>query len=287
MSQQIKGSHWKGPLLGDSDSMGGALEDFPLGVFADTKYTRYFNDFQNADTDYVTGTNGWTLTQVSGGGSASIIELADTSEGILRLDCPVDNDGPILQYDMGVTAGLSPIGVTPTAATAGSAVETDALFVCRFRILDVSGQGIFVGLAELNATSAIKATPEGAITSDTHIGFAQSDSDVGAIYFTVAGDDDTAAVTDTSVIGTALTDSEYIEVAVRARGTDKYSAFVKLGGAGRTTGADWSKVASGTLASGNTWDAQMLISLCNIGGGTTDDLDVDYVTLLQKRDLIE
>ena len=274
-------SRFSGPILGSSESMAGALEDAPIGAFANTQWVEYFNDFSLLDADYDTTTD-WSLTQVSGGGSAAIIKTVASSDvGILRLDCPADNDGPIIQVDGSVAAGLSPLGITPTAATAGSAAATDAIFASRFRMLDVSGQGIFVGLAELNATSAIRATPEGAITSDTHLGFAQADSDSGAIYFTVAGDDDTAATTDTSVIPSALADSEWVEVAVRATGTDRYRGYVRSGG----QNAKWNKVADGTLSTG--WDVQMLISLANIGGGAGDDLDVDYVYFAQKRDLIE
>ena len=277
-------TRFSGPILGSTDSMAGALKDAPIGAFANTQWVEYFNDFSLIDADYVTTTD-WSLTQVSGGGSAAILVGATADTGILRLDCPADNDGPIIQLDGSAAAGSAPIGITPTASTAGSAAATDAIFASRFRILDVSAQGIFVGLAELNGTSAIRATPEGAITSDTHIGFAQADSDSGAIYFTVAGDADGDAVTatGTAVIPSALADSEWIEVAVRATGTNNYSGYVRVGG----SAGKWREVASGTLASGNTWDAQMLISLANIGGAAGDDLDVDYVYFAQKRDLIE
>tara|TARA_Y100000310_G_scaffold344784_1_gene459489 strand:+ start:1103 stop:1900 length:798 start_codon:yes stop_codon:yes gene_type:complete len=265
--------------------MAGALEDAPIGAFANTQWVEYFNDFTSRGNDFnVAANTDWLVTQVSGGGTAVIeVVVGNLGMGVLRLDCPADNDGPIVQYDGLEAAGLSPLGITPIAATAGSAAATDAVFASRFRMLDVSAQGIFVGLAELNATSAIRATPEGAITSDTHIGFAQADSDAGAIYFTVAGDDDTAAVTETSVIASALADSEWIEVAVRATGTDRYRGYVRTGG----QKTKWTKVADGILGSGNTWDAQMLISLANVAGGTGDDLDVDYVYFSQKRDLIE
>lgn len=277
-------TRFSGPILGSTDSMAGALEDAPIGVYANTQWVEYFNDFNLIDADYIVTTD-WSLTQVSSGGSATVLVGANADTGMLRLDCPADNDGPIIQLDGSAAAGSAPLGITPTAATAGSAAATDTIFASRFRMLDASAQGIFVGLAELNATSAIRATPEGAITSDTHLGFAQADSDAGAIYFTVAGDadGDAVTVTGTSVIPDALADSEWIEVAVRATGTDRYRGYVREGGsAGR-----WRKIADGTLASGNTWDAQMLISLANLGGGTGDDLDVDYVYFAQKRDLIE
>tara|TARA_R110002020_G_C16062500_1_gene755569 strand:- start:18 stop:857 length:840 start_codon:yes stop_codon:yes gene_type:complete len=275
-------TRFSGPILGSSEAMAGALEDGPIGVVANTQWVEYFNDFSLLDADYDTTTD-WSLTQVSGGGSAAIIKtVANSDTGILRLDCPADNDGPIVQLDGSVAAGLSPLGVTPTAAVSGTSAPTDAIFASRFRILDVSGSGVFVGLAELNGTSAIMATPEGGVTSDTHIGFAQKDSDAGSIYFTVAGDDDTAAVTDTTVLSSALADSEFVEIAVRATGVDRYRGYVRSGGQDRK----WTKVIDGTLASGNTWDAQMLISLVNIGGGVGDDLDIDYVYFAQKRDLI-
>ena len=266
---------FRGPLLGSSASMAGALENAPIDLLARTQWVTYFNDFTEEDADYDT-TADWSLTQVSAGGSASII---DSPLGILQLDCPADEDGPIVQLDKSATAGNASIGVTPADRVVGTSVNTEAVFASRFRMLDVSAQGIFVGLAELNGSSAVRATPQGAITSDTHIGFAQADSDAGSIYFTVAGNDDTAAVTETGILSTALADSGWIEVAVRAVGTDKYFGYI------RKPGGNWQEVAKGTLSTG--WDAQMLITLANIGGGTGDDLDVDYVMLAVKRDLTE
>ncbi len=290
MSQQIKGSHWKGPQLGDADSMGGALEDFPLGVFADTKYTRYFNDFQNQDVDYVTGTNGWTVSTITAGG-AEIIEEAVTSTGILKLDCAGAHNGTVLQYDMGASKDNAPIGVTPTAATSGTAVETDALFVCRFRVPDFTNTAGFVGMAERHdaGTSDVLLTNNTTLTtSDTHAAFHWIDSDTaGQLRATVCGDAIADVVQSLDVLPTVLANDEWMEVAIRMRGTDKYSFFIKYGGSGRSTGADWTKVFSGQFAAADDWDTQMVISLGILGAATGDDLEVDYVQLLQRRDLIE
>jgi hypothetical protein len=273
---------FSGPILGNADSLAGGLTGAPIGTFGRTQWVSYFNDFTEQDVDYgvflaagVDVAKDWSLTQVSGGGSASVLLDATTADiGVLRLDCPASADGPIVQLDGSTTAGKAPLGVTPAAAVTGTSVASDAIFVSRYRVQDVSAQGTFVGLAELNGTSAVIATAGGGITSDTHIGFHHDSS--GVVVFTVAGDDDTAAVTTTS---STLTDGDWVEVACRATGTNRYAGYI------RTEGSSWSKITEGVLAAGNVWDAQMLITLANIGGGTGDDLDVDYVALHVRRDL--
>lgn len=275
--QKVRGTHFEGPILGSGSSMAGALRDGPIDLFARSPWSVYFNDFQLIDVDYVTTTD-WSLTQVSGGGSASILVNSATADiGVLRLDCPTNLDGPIVQLDGSGSAGTAPIGVTPAAATSGTSIATDAIFAARYRILDVSAQGTFVGLAELNGSSAVIAQPTGGITSDTHIGF-HTDS-TGAMIFTTAGNDDTAASTTTGFH--TLTDSDWIEVAVRATGTTGAKGYVRIPGVENK----WQEVASTTLSTG--WDAQMLITMANIGSGAGDDLDVDYVMLAVRRDVTE
>lgn len=276
MSNQVPGTHFQGPILGSDRSMGGALEDAPVDVFARTQWVSYFNDFTRVDIDYVTTTD-WSLTQVSGGGSASLIPL---DQGILRLDCPADEDGPIIQFDSSQAAGLGMMGITPAAAVANTSEATDAVFAARFRITDVSASGIFVGLAELNSESAIIATPEGGITSDTHAGFAQTDANAGAIIFTATGAAAAAAttVTGTNVIPNALADNEYIEVAVRVTGTTRTRGYVREGG------TRWRQIADFDVSA--AFANQMLVSFANIGGAAGDDLDIDYVYFAAKRDLI-
>ena len=274
---------FSGPVVGSSDAFGGAIEGLPLDLQARSQWVTYFNEFNDLTANDIT-TADLSVTQVSGGGTVRIGILAaeGADRGYLVLDCPADEDGPIAQWDWSIAAGLAGTGVTPAAAVAGTSVASEFVFASRFAIQDVSAQGIFVGLAEINSGSAVIATPEGAITSDTHIGFSQSDADAGAIIFSVSGDTDTTAdsITGTNVIGTPLTDGEFIEVAVRGKGVNKYEAFVKVGGAG----ARWRKIGGGTATT--SWDAQMLITLANLGGGVGDDLLVDYVYLATKRDLL-
>jgi len=275
---------FSGPILGSSDAYAGAIADLPLDLQGHSQWVTYFNDFNTLTGNDITNAD-FSVNQVSSGGSAriGILEAEGAGRGYLVLDCPADNDGPIAQWDWSIGANLAGTGVNPAAAVAGTSVATEFVFASRFAIQDVSAQGMFVGLAELNASSAVIATPEGAITSDTHIGFSQSDADAGAIIFSVSGDTDTTAdsITGTNVMGTALTDGEFVEVAVRGRGLNQYSAYVKKGGAK----ARWRKIGEGT--STTSWDAQMLITLANLGGGTGDDLLVDYVYLANKRDLLE
>lgn len=266
--------HFKGPIFGSSETAGGALEGAPIELISRSEWVTYFNDFNNIDKDYLTTTD-FSLTQVSGGGSAAVQPFAGGYTGFLRLDCPADEDGPIVQFDSSAAAGTGCLAYSPFDESAGSYYASEAVFMSRFRINDITGCGTFVGLAELNASSAIKATPQGAITSDTHIGFAHRDSDNGAVYFTVAGNDDTAATTASAV---TVASFGWVEVALKLKGTKTYHAYVKESGANKK----WNLVASGQLSTG--WDAAMLISFVNIGGGAGDDLDVDYVGLAVKRD---
>jgi hypothetical protein len=282
---------FSGPVVGSSDANAGSLDGLPLELQSRSQWVSYFNDFNDNDVDFGIGLTGgidigtsWSLNQVSGGGSAriGILEAEGAARGYLVLDCPANLDGPIVQRDGSLTANLFGGGVNPAAAVSGTSVSTEFVFASRFAIQDVSAQGVFVGLAELNGSSAVIGTPTGAITSDTHIGFSQAAGDAGALIFSVSGDTDTTAdsITGTSVIGSPLTDGEFIEIAVRGKGLNQYEAFVKQGGEKKR----WSRIGGGT--STTSWDAQMLITLANLGAGTGDDLLVDYVYLATKRDLL-
>jgi len=268
---------FRGPVYGNQSSMAGALDGVPLDLFAKTKWVSYFNDFILRDSEYDETTD-WQLTQVSLGGSASIVAgLYDF--GALRLDCPANLDGPIVQLDSGASASPGTIGVRPVAGTS-TVSATDAVFASRFKMRNVSGSGIFVGLAELQGTSPVMATPTGGVTSENHIGFSQISTDNGSLTFTVTGNSATA-VTTPNVI--TIVDDEWIEVAVRARGIGHYSAYINTAG----NGNGWTKVADGQLASGSTWESlQMMITLVNIGSAANDDLDIDYVMFSTKRDSV-
>lgn len=274
---------FSGPVVGDSSALAGALTGIPLELQERSDWVSYFNDFNTLTGNDVANAD-FSVNQVSGGGSARIGILAaeGADRGYLVLDCPTNLDGPIVQWDWSIATGLAGTGITPAAAVSGTSVASEFLFAARFAIQDVSTQGMFVGLAELNASSPVIGTPSGAITSDTHIGFSQASGDAGAIIFSVSGDTDTTAdsITGTDVMGSPLTDGEFIEVAVRGKGLNKYEAFIKLGGAS----ARWRKIGGGT--STTDWDAQMLITAANLGAAAGDDLLIDYVYLATKRDLL-
>ena len=290
--------------MGTPDSMAGALDGAPIAAFGRTRWAEYFNEFSSIANDYVTASQpaasagegatvsrseyDWKLTKVSEDGSASIGTFATTDgmTGVLRLIAPggEGSSGPIVQLTGSAGAGTSPLGLIPNAAGTligdqnDVSVDSDAVFVTRIQLTRLNRQGIFAGLAELNATSPIIGNESGPIDSDTHIGFAQADSDDGNIYFTVAGDTAAEAVNVTDIINPALLDEEWIELAVRATGTNHYRGYVRRKG----QSAVWTKVADGTLSTG--WDAQMLISFANVAEGA--NMDIDYVYFSQKRGLV-
>jgi hypothetical protein len=275
---------FKGPIYGSADANGGALAGLPLDFQVRSEWVTYFNDFGELTANDMT-TADWSVTQVSSGGAIRIGILAAEGGdiGALVLDCPANEDGPIAQLDNSIATGLVGLpAITPAAAVAGTSVASEFFFASRFNMATVANQGIFVGMAEINSNSAIIATPEGAITSDTHIGFSQSDADAGALIFSAAGDADTTAnsITGTDVLGSPLVDDEWIEVAVRGKGVNLFEAWVKRGGAG----ARWRRIGGGTL--NQDWNAQMLVSLANLGGAAGDDLIVDYVYFQSRRDLL-
>lgn len=274
----FSGSHYHGPILGSDRAMAGALENAPIDAFGQTRWVTYFNDFKLVDHDYNTTTD-WSLTQVTGGSASIVVNAATRDIGVLVLDCPAANQGPIVQLDGSGTVTAAPLGHLPAAAVSGTSIATEAVFAARFRIQDVSAQGTFVGLAELNSASAVIATPTGGITSDTHIGF-HTDS-TGDLIFTVAGNDDTAAQTATSILPDALTDSEWIEVACRASGNTRARGYIREPG----SKTKWKEVADIELTT--AWDSQLLVTMANLGGAANDDLWVDYVYLSRLRDTTE
>jgi hypothetical protein len=268
---------FSGPVLGNADSLGGAGINLPIEIInLSDNWSVYFNDF-NKKSDY--STDDFTVTQVGATGTVTV-EL-----DALRLDVTTDDDGAQVQLDGSVATGLAPIGHTPTAAVADTSAAAQTVFGARFKIMDVSASGIFVGLAELiSGGSGILADSSSSVTSDTHVGFSQQDSDNGAIIFSAAGDDDTAAdeVNGTDVMSTPLLDGIWVEVAIRMTGAAQYEAWVKTQA---STTLKYNKIASGTIADSN-WDKQLLPTFACLGAATTDDLWIDYVFVASKRNLL-
>ena len=274
------GAFRDGPHLGNTRSGNGLFEGVGAGVQDLTERVTYFNDFNDLDNDYVT-TSGWSLNQISGAGSAAIDVTVGgagiVGHGHLVLDCPAAEDGVCIQYDGSVAAGLSPFGITPAAAVAGTSYASHGVFAAKIRAVNVADQGFFVGMAELDATSTVMTLPEDGITSDTHCGFYQDNTLDGAWVFGVAGDDDTAAVT--STVANALTDNEWIEIGFVMDGTLSATGYY------RTLGDRfWTPVA--TLTPDAAWDAQMLMTMANLGGAAGDDLWVDYIYFSVRRTLV-
>jgi len=279
------GAFREGPAGHNTRSGNGLFEGVGTGPQGLIDYVTYFNDFTHR-TDFLEvftdeSPSYWTVTQVDAGGAAAI-DITVGGAGIvghghLVLDCPAAQDGPIVQLDSGVGAGLATFGVTPAAAVAGTSYASHVVFACKLRALDVTNTGFFVGLAELNATSTVRTLPEGAVTSDTHCGFYQARTDVGVWDFGVAGDDDTAAVT--TAVPNVLTDGEWIEVGFVMDGAASATGYY------RTLGdRNWTLI--GTLEPDAAWDAQMLITFAAQGEAAGDDLWIDYVYCSQRRPLV-
>jgi hypothetical protein len=269
---------FSGPVMGSSDSMGGAMVGAPIELLGRTKWVTYFNDFLIDPSDYDVN-DSWSPTTFTAGVQEISAAYDDSGVGILRLDGGAGaNQGVVTQLDGSGAVGKAPFGYDPSAGTSGTSVPSEAVFASRFRIKDADKSSVFIGLAELHATSNVLLTNVNTLTaSDNHIGFHQIATDAGAIRFSTAGTAVANLVTDTSVLGTALADDGWVEVAVRCFGTTGYAGYVKIPG----TGA-WSMVASGA---GTAWNEQMVISLGNLGSAAGDDVDVDYVMLSVKRDL--
>jgi hypothetical protein len=131
---------------GNWHALGETGLDVPAEVINRVEYTTWFEDFiyppGNDVSDVATAEN-IVVTQISGGGSASIIAHEN---GVMQLDCPAANDGPIVQWDTAATDVLNvPI---PLNAVAGTNANTEINFGARIRVLDVSASSLFVGLAE-------------------------------------------------------------------------------------------------------------------------------------------
>lgn len=271
-------THFKNPLFGSVDAGDGAFAYVPVDAFQDRDWMVYRNDFLLV-RDY-DATNDWTLTAITGGSAALV---ADQNEGILQLDCPADQQGPIIQLDKGS------IGITP-AASSTTAVATEAVFACRFRLLDAGASSFFVGLAEVHGVGEEVLEAAGTTAADTHAGFIQADPNTataGAINVTAAGQTNATAVTGTAGSYFTLADNTFVEVAVRITGLDTAEFYYRP--SGRVTnspvlsGPPWARVA--TLTTADDWDTVMFPSIALAGSGTGDDLDVDWVVFAVKRDL--
>lgn len=274
--------HLEGPALGSRGAGfgAGAFYNLPIEAANLQDWVVYFNDFLVPD-DY-DSTNDWTETQISGGGSASLV--AATFPGILRLDCPANGDGPIVQPNSSNTALF---GATPQAKTA-SQLESDFVFACRLRLADAGACSFFVGLAELNVTSTVFTTA-GAVTSDNHAGFTQADPNTAtasAINTTAAGTADGNAVTTSLSSELALADNEWVDLAVRTRGINRADFYYRRAGSGGPQNTDRLKwVHAATTTTGGTWDGAMIPTLALVGSGSGDDMDIDWIMWAGKRDL--
>lgn len=268
-------THFNGPLSGSPTAWAGGGADLPIDAISGDDWFVYANDFFLTN-DY-DATNDFTLTAITGGTAA----LEASNIGLLRLDAPAQNQGPIVQLDG--PAGNATPGVLPTAGST-TAEPSVAILAARFALLDADTTDAFVGLAELNATSAV-LTAAGALTSDTHAGFHVTNALNGVFQISVAGDDDTAAVTQASAF--TATDTAFVDVAVRIEGTTSASFYWRP--AGKVPNSrpfrphPWASI--GTLTAAAAWDARMYPTIALVGDAASDYLDLDRIVFAVKRDL--
>lgn len=246
------------------------MAQVPIEIVNRRHYVYYFNDFiQDRDYD---AANEFTLTQVGAAGSADFIQADNAANGVLRLTVAGANTGPIVQLDgdEGTSNESAPI-VVPAAAVAGTSIASRHWMGARVALRDADATDAFIGLAELNATSAV-LTGAGALTSDNCAGFHLLDASNGVFTFSAAG----TATANTQQVAAVVTaaDDTWIEFGVEIIGNRWARGYVN--------GA-----LVGTIDNGaNVFNDNMFITLAAIGGAAGDDLDVDYVWLSYKRNLL-
>lgn len=277
---------FKGPLGGSREAWGGAGQDVPMQALNKDEWVVYDNDFQSTQLDY-DATNDWLLTPITAGSAA----IAETNNGILRLDCPANQQGPIIQHTRAGTA----VQITPTVSSA-TAVPSDAVFMARFALLDWGQSSFFMGFAEITSTSTVMSGA-GAITSDTCAGFYQTDpataGSSSAVSIIASGDDDTDIDNPDQVIDNlTMANGGYLHVAIRITGTTAARFYYRRAGLAPDTQDPhpWTQVQN-TASDDNSftvpsaWDSTMFPTFALAGSAIGDDLDIDRLVVAVKRDL--
>jgi hypothetical protein len=266
-------THYSGPLEGSKQAGGGGLAGLPIGPLSAMDMSVVMDvDFNKAgDYDNVVD---WTVTAITAG-TAGIVTGASgiLAPGNLRLDAPAQDQGLILQYNTALVPG----------AASASAVTSEIIFWARFALRDADASDCFVGLAQLNALSAV-LTSAGALTSDCHAGFHCTNADNGVLRISTAGAT-AASATKTESIYT-LSDDEKIDVCVHVTGTGAAAFYFRASGVASDSMRNptaW-KLA-GRLAPEASYSTPFLPTIALVGDAAGDDLDLDRVVCAVKRDL--
>lgn len=259
--------HHRGPILGDDRA--GPLRGLPMEIALafpqDGNSVLWFNDFLN-DADY-DATNNWTATIIAAGSTVALVaDAADTEGlGLLQFDNDAVDEGHILQLDHRV--------VLHAAATAALR-PSQAAMGARFSLADANATDIFIGLAELNATSAV-ITAAGALTSDNHAGFHKL-SAATELTFSAAGTTTASAlttVTTSPTLANGGVNTGFVDVAIYVEGENLARGYIN-------------GVRVAEISTTTPWDGALLLTLASVAALAGDDMFVDYVWHAHRRNLI-
>lgn len=278
----MSGTHFKGPILGDSRAWAGAGKNVPMqGINAD--------DWAVVVHDYIDGseldtTNAYTATDIGGASNATQTSATNSHENAIGSVVIVAGGA-----QQGAVVQLDGQGFYSPQASGASALSSEAVVAVRFRMNDVANSSLFVGLSEINSTNQVLNGTTGALESDTHAGFAavhtESVSAGLPLTLTSAGQDDTSANTEAS--GITLADDEWIDVAVRVLGTQQATFYARrselVGPRGRSA-KPWVKLST-VSPTDAAWDTGMFPTVAFLGEALNDQLRWDKLVFALKRDL--
>ncbi len=237
-----KGSHWKGPLLGNDKATSGLFEGVALG-FVDrirSPYQSFIETFEGVQSDVDFAAVGWTVTAVTGAtGAPSIVYNQGTASALIVNAGTTADEGYNLQFNAAPAAtGLSaPERLMPSMASTATRM-TGRELIWSTRIAFALGNGTtfdskaFLGIAV--ADTALLSPTDGTLDLATgggigfHInGDTGGDNGVGLIRAVMQGTTvATSTSTGVSVTGVGFpanyataTAINWIDLGFRARWT--------------------------------------------------------------------
>jgi len=272
----------KSSILCNADAAGGALEGFPVDILHKTEFSTYFNDFQskdgaNAGIGGAFPASDWDLAQMeTGTAQGSVVSGgAHTENGILFLDCPGANQGPILQFDSSASAASAAVGHLSNPSTS-TLRPKKTVFATKISAPDISEVGFFIGMHTWTG-EIMQSAGSGALTDTNYIGVHHLSTDNGAIRCIAEGN--TAGQSSVQP-GLVLGDAEWLSIICRMEGANRASIYLKKDGAAQS----WTKALDTQLAT--NWSGQLCITMAMFGSGVGKDLYVDYVLCSTSREYL-
>ena len=263
-------SRYSKGLAGNSHALGGPGVNVPIEVLNGVDTVYHFEDFiltpSAATTPAADFNTGYDYIETAVTAGAGII-LVDR-EGVLQLDGGAGtDDGTIIQFQLASSSTAEGTGI-PLDAVAGTNQTSWVSFGSRFRLLDVTNSSLFIGLADVQSTSAVLTATTTDDPAADHVGvFKPENSEVLSFQVAGAGGVPTVAAQTQTIV-----DNTYIEIAMTLVGTtDAYFSY-RL-----NTSPVWTTVNGGdALVAAAGTAVNMLASFATIGQGAGDDLDIDY-----------